>query len=149
MTRLREVPAVFWTWYRTIRCPDSPSVRKKASKSPLRPLMPAPAPAKPVPPLPVSLRRAYGSCGHRLASDADEALEVVVQHRRDRPLEPVRAHEAMQELLPPALVIRIAAQQVAQLSEVLLERARDDQRAAVLGQQVVEVERLLLHAFQL
>src|SRR6478736_3620548 len=151
--------------------PGSPSVRKKASKSPLRPLMPAPAPAKPVPPLPprygageahasahcrlrrayagVSLRQAYGSCWHRLAGDADEALEVVDQQRRDRPVEPVRAHEAAQELLPPALVVRLAAEQVAQLAEVLLERAGDDQRAAVLGEQVLEVEGLLLSALQL
>src|SRR6478736_5083220 len=151
--------------------PGSPSVRKKASKSPLRPLMPAPAPAKPVPPLPprygageahasahcrlrrayagVSLRQAYGSCWHRLAGDADEALEIVDQQRRDRTVEPVRAHEAAQELLPPALVVRLAGEQVAQLAEVLLERAGDDQRAAVLGEQVLEVEGLLLSALQL
>src|SRR5205823_5626824 len=39
-------------------------------------LMPAPAPAKPVPPLRVSLRRAYGSCRYLGARERNELFEA-------------------------------------------------------------------------
>ena len=78
-----------------------------------------------------------------------QSLDRVDEHRRRRPIDPMRTDEAADEALGLGTRGLRIAQPLAQLPHVLVDRRRDPHAAAVLGQQVVEVNRPFLRAGEL
>ncbi len=73
-----------------------------------------------------------------------QLLDRVGEDRRRRPVEPVRPDERLDEAAALLGVLDAVLQDPAELLRVLVERGGDVQEAAVLLEQVVEVERALL-----